>query len=71
MFQKIPMTFTELQRRLDRSSDNDRMYERPMDWTEAEELLMIYEQTRMEVERLEKKIHDAKSLGDWKYEFRR
>jgi len=38
----MTMTFEELKRRLDRSSYNDRMYERPMNWDEAEDLLNEY-----------------------------
>ena len=40
------MTFDELKRRLDRSSDDDRRYSLPIDWAEAEELLMVYEELK-------------------------
>jgi hypothetical protein len=42
----MKMTFYELKRRLNKSSADDRMYDRPMNWDEAAELLKLYEDMR-------------------------
>ena len=46
----MKMTFYELKRRLDKSSADDRMYDRPMNWDEAAALLKLYEDMRQKAD---------------------
>lgn len=57
-------TFIDLRYRLSCASINDRKYERPLCWSEAEDLLKQYQELQDKIIRLEKQVADASWKDD-------